>query len=150
MPAFRLRTLLRLRESERDDRRLDLARALEAERILERQIDQASDEIRGLDELQRIGSGPVDVEVQLEAARHKFVLRLHRESLLEKRVQVQAEIERRRQALVEADREVKKLEKLRDLQAQRFADEERKGEQKELDEIALRLPRNESQREIEV
>ncbi|MBI1903129.1 MAG: hypothetical protein HYS13_18670 [Planctomycetia bacterium] len=150
MARFRLRTLLRLRESERDDRRIDLARALEAERILDREIEETSDEIRGLDEMQRIAAGPIDIDRQLEAARHKFVLRLHRESLFEKRRQVQAEIERRRLALVEADREVKKLEKLRDLKQQRDADDNRQREQKDLDEIALRRPRELPEREIEV
>ncbi len=46
------------------------------------------------------------------------------------------EIERRRQALVEADREVRVLEKLRERQAEQHRREEDLQEAKRLDEVA--------------
>jgi flagellar export protein FliJ len=52
---------------------------------------------------------------------------------------VTAEVDRRRQSLVEADREVKVLEKLREQQLARHNTEQAKREIKQLDAVAIQL-----------
>jgi flagellar export protein FliJ len=52
--------------------------------------------------------------------------------------QVAEEVERRRQALLEADREYRVIEKLREKLRQRHRMETERREQRNLDEVALR------------
>ena len=56
---------------------------------------------------------------------------------------VDAELRRRQQALVEANREVRVLELLREKQWTRHRDEEARQEMKQLDEVAQRTGRGE-------
>jgi flagellar export protein FliJ len=59
---------------------------------------------------------------------------------------VGAEIERRREVLVEADRDVRVLEKLREKQTERHRYEENRREIRQLDEVAqLRATREKTQ-----
>ena len=60
-----------------------------------------------------------------------------RRSLQRQRQALAAEIDRRRQALLEADRDVRTLEKLRENQLQAHRQEEERQEGKRLDEAAL-------------
>jgi|SRR5262245_57804011 len=136
---FRLKTLLRLRIAERDERRADLAKALRAEAVLreqERKLDSARAELaqRGR---QLKEPGAADVDALLQAHRYELVLAAQSRQLATQVTQVQAEIERRRLALVEADRQVRVLEKLRDRKAAAHRHEEERLEIKRLDEQAL-------------
>jgi len=65
------------------------------------------------------------------------VLMAQKEQLLRQQEMVRAEIERRRQTLVEANREVRVLENLRARQRERHQAEENRQEIKRLDEAAL-------------
>ena len=140
---FRLTTLLRLRERDRDDCRAALAEAFRVDDALSggagRPVQQQLDELQALCR-RTAGPGPVDVEQLLESRRYQMTLRGELASLQQQRQAVAAEIERRRQALVEANREVRVLEKLRDRQAERFRDEENRRQIKLLDEIAQNRP----------
>src|SRR5262245_40052555 len=116
---FRLQTLLRLRLAERDQRRADLAKAIRAEEMLRgedevlvRQQSQAAARGRELK-----SPGAADVDLLLQTHRYEVVLAAQRRQLAAQIAQVQAEAERRRLALVEADRQVRVLEKLRERQA---------------------------------
>ena len=62
---------------------------------------------------------------------------MQRQEILVQRETVQAEVQRRRQALAEANREVRVLENLREKQAEEHRREEDRGETKRLDEAAL-------------
>jgi flagellar FliJ protein len=135
---FRLLTLLKLRQAERDRRRLELSEALRAEDILREQLRIIHAESVWLKNHCRQAAGPglVDVDRLLEAQRYELTLRAQQQRLSEQKARLAEEIERRRAALVAADREVKILEKLRDHQAERHRRDENRREIKQLDEIA--------------
>lgn len=135
---FRLATLLRLRESARDQRRSQLAEAYQAEEAILERRRQVSDAI---DDLMRecrevAGPGELDLDRLLDARRYEVTLRAEHRDLTEKHEAVRVEVDRRRQALVEANRSVRVLELLRDRQMEQHREEERIRQIKELDEIA--------------
>lgn len=121
MPAFqfRLRTLQRLREAARDERREQLADALRVDDALRAQFEELAEYRRTARRLQTLGTGPVDVDRLLEAQRYEAVVVAEMRHVEDQRRRVQEEIERRRAALVEADRDVRVLDKLREV---RFAE----------------------------
>ncbi|MBN2579312.1 MAG: flagellar export protein FliJ [Pirellulales bacterium] len=137
---FRLATLLKLRQAERDQRRRELSEALRADDVLQEQLRVVHAEEQWLKNQCRKAAGPgaVDVDCLLEAQRYEWTLRIQERRLTEQKAQLAEEIERRRAALVAADREVKILEKLRDHQAERHRQEENRRDIKQLDEIAQR------------
>ncbi|HYW79084.1 MAG TPA: flagellar export protein FliJ [Thermoguttaceae bacterium] len=137
---FRLATLLRLREETRDQRRAELAEAYHADDLLQQHIQEADDALAELLAQCRKVAGPgvVDIDRLVAAGRYELTLRAQRKEMVEQRERVLAEIERRRQALVEANREVRVLEKLRENQTRRHRDEQNRQEVKRLDEVAGR------------
>jgi flagellar export protein FliJ len=82
------------------------------------------------------GPGAIDVDQLIEAQRYELNLRAQQRQLEQQRQAVAAEIERRRQALVAANRDVRVLEKLRDKQAVRHQQDENRRDIKLLDEVA--------------
>ncbi len=134
---FRLATLLKLRDSERRQRQIELAQAMEAERILKGEADGVTVQITIAKTQVRAASSPGEVLVDslLELQRYTLQLRTQAVMIAERMAQVRAEVDRRRQVLVEADRQVRMLEKLRDKQAAAFRSEVQKHEQKVFDEI---------------
>ncbi|NQU25758.1 MAG: flagellar export protein FliJ [Candidatus Nealsonbacteria bacterium] len=136
---FRLATLLRLREETRDERRAELAEAYRVDDLLQQQLEQMDQQRRTLVERCRkaVGPGSVDVDLLVEAQRFDLTLKAHRKQLEGQREQVAVEIERRREVLVAANREVRVLEKLREKQSQRHREEENRREAKQLDEAAV-------------
>lgn len=139
-PRFRLATLLRLREAARDERRAALAEAYRVDDVLARRAEELDQELARLRARMRrvAGPGKVDVDELLEAQRYELSLRAGRQRLDEQRGSVAEEIERRRELLGEANREVRVLEKLREKQARRYRDEQARREIKLLDETAQR------------
>ena len=135
---FRLQTLLRLRIAERDERRADLAKALRAEAVLQEQARRLASERAELAERGRQlkAPGAANVDALLQAHRYELVLAAQAQHLKTQIAPVAAEIERRRQALVEADRQVRVLEKLRQRQAAAHRQREERLEIKRLDEQA--------------
>jgi flagellar export protein FliJ len=135
---FSMATLLRLREAARDDRRAELAEALRAHETLCLWVDQANAELERLHGACRQAAGPgtVDVDRLAAAQRYELLLRAKLQQLHAQREQLAPEIERRRQALVYANRDVRVLEKLRDHQHQRHEAEAERRQVKVLDEVA--------------
>ena len=135
---FRLNTLLRLRIAERDERRADLAKAFRAEAVLREQERQLDSERRELAQRGRQlkAPGAADVDALLQTHRYELVLAAQARQLATQLAQVAAEIQRRRQVLVEADRQVRVLEKLRQRQATAHRQQEERLETKRLDEQA--------------
>jgi flagellar protein FliJ len=138
MFRFRLQTLLRLRMAERDQRRADLAKAIRAEQMLRDQQQQLANE---RDDLTGRGRrlkapGSADVDALLQTHRYELVLTAKARQLTTQIEQITVESERRRLALVEADRQVHVLEKLRDRQALAERQSQERLEHKELDEVA--------------
>jgi flagellar export protein FliJ len=94
--------------------------------------------VREARELQTVRAGNVDVDRILAAQRHEAVVTAELRHVEQQRVKVQEEIERRRAALVEADREVKTLEKLEASQRVEHRRREDVAEMKRMDETAGR------------
>jgi flagellar FliJ protein len=136
---FRLETLLRLRLVDRDQRRADLAKALRAEDTLRKQAADLAEEQQATSELSRKLSlpGAGDIDRLLASHRYELVLRGRSKQLASQIEQVQAEVERRRLVLVEADRQVRVLEKLRENKAAAYQTDELRREQKMLDEQGI-------------
>ena len=139
MFQFRLQTLLRLRLAERDQRRADLAKAIRAEEMLHVELqDLARQQAGAADRGRKLKSpGTADIDSLLQTHRFATVLAAQERQLKAQLAQVQVETERRRQVLVEADRQVRVLEKLRQRQAAAYQKEEERRLLKQLDEAAL-------------
>lgn len=137
---FRLATLQKLRELHRDELRTKLAEAVKANQILEEQLTQVAAEIEHLQTMQRgaMQGTQIDVDPLLEAQRYHGVLLAQQKTMHEQSRLLLAEIERRRQSVVEADRQVKVLEKLHDRKLAEFRQEQLRAEIKVLDEVAAR------------
>lgn len=138
--AFRLQPLLKLRIAKRDRCREELANAFRADQILQQQMESVREEIQRTRHSSREGSQPgrVAVDHLLHTHRYELLLRSQVQQLAAQRQQVAEEIERRRQALVDGDREVRILEKLREAQYREYWQEENRRELRQMDEVALR------------
>ena len=137
--TFRLASLLRLRESRRDECRVALAEAHRADELLAKQLDGLGRELDALRAFCRLKASPgnVDIDRLVEAQRYELVTRSRQQHVAQQRQTLAAEIERRRRTLVEADREARVLEKLRQRQAEQHRREEEQREAKRLDEVAM-------------
>jgi flagellar FliJ protein len=133
---FRLATFLRVKEADRDERRGELAEAFRAAETIDERLGELRQNMADLRKLQTVGAGGVEVDRLIEAGRYEMVLRVQQMQLEQNRKQVQVEIERRREILVAADREVRVLEKLRESQQQKERAEMERRAMKQLDEIA--------------
>jgi flagellar export protein FliJ len=140
MPRFRFRlaTLRRLREITRDELRSRLATAYEAERILAEQRHAIDVESLALVASRRhaVEQTPLNVTALLESQRYQFALEAQARTLAEQADKLAAEVERRRLAVVEADREVRVLDKLEERQRAQHGLAAARAENKRLDEVA--------------
>jgi len=136
---FRLQSLLKLRHVQRDRCRESLAEAYRADQLLQSRQDRLQEEVQAarVTKQQRLQLGPVEVDGLLDTYRYELVLRAQVRQIERQRQQIGQEVERRRLALVEADRELRVLEKLRDRQAEAHAIERDKAATRETDETAL-------------
>jgi flagellar export protein FliJ len=140
---FRLQTLRRLREITRDELRFRLATAYEAERILAQQRAALALEEAELALARRaiIERTPVDVNGLLASQRYQLALTAQGKVFEEQAAKLAAEVELRRAAVVEADREVRVLDKLEERQRRQHEQARAQVEMKRMDEIgATRWP----------
>lgn len=137
---FRLATLQKLREIHRDELRSKLAEAVHAQQILEEQFAQVATEIANLELMRRkaVTSSSINVDSLLEAQRYQGVLIVQQVKMREQMRLLSAEVDRRRGAVVEADRQVKVLEKLHEHKLEEHRKEQQRAETKVLDEVAAR------------
>jgi len=136
---FRLATLLRLREAARDERRGRLAEAQRAEDVVVerlREIDAELAEQRLVPVTATAPGRRINLDQLLDAERYELLLRTERLGVERQRAEISEEIERRRQALVAADREVRVLERLREHQEELFRAEQNRRDIRLLDEVA--------------
>lgn len=140
MPRFRFRleSVLKLRRAKRDERRQKLAEAYEAEQVLQRHQQELADEMEQVRARLREESMPGEVNVDglLDVHRYELLLLARRAQLQQQQARIAEEVARRRQALVEADREVRTLEKLEEKQALAHRQNEQRLEIKQFDESA--------------
>lgn len=134
---FRLETLHRLRTAERDRRRAELAQAHQAAEILDQQRTQIEAEQEATKEEARrlVSPGSADIDALLRVHRHELILKAELRQLAAQRAQVEAEIQRRRQVLVEADRQVRVVEKLHERKLAEHHKKEDRIEVRLLDEM---------------
>lgn len=137
--SFRLQSVLKLRVAARDERRRALADALRAESIVSEQIESLTHELAAAREAARAASTPglIQVEQLLNFNRHELLIQANRRALTKQRERILEEVAVRRQALVEADRDVRALEKLRERQEREHLAWEDRQERAELDQVAL-------------
>lgn len=128
---------MRLRLSERDQRRADLAKALRALEVLQTELAKVQAEQRDVAHRGRALKAPggADVDALLATHRYDMLLTVKRLQLGEQISQVQGECERRRLALVEADRTVRVLEKLRERRELDYQRQAERREIRQLDEV---------------
>ena len=139
---FRLATLQKVREARRDRERAALAEAFRAEQVLADRRAELAAEAAELQTLQRSAvAGPLlDVNRLLEAQRYELVLKAQAVELAQKVAMLAVETERRRQLLIEADRDVRVLERLDERHLGEHRRREQRFEVKQLDEVANRRP----------
>jgi len=137
---FRLTSVLKLREATRDERRAQLAEAYAAEDKLRARRQVIETDLANLKQLrhERTATGRVNIDIFVSASRYEAVLRHELAAIAGHEATLAVEIERRRQALMVADHEVRMLEKLRDKQRELHRQGEALLEIKQLDEIAAR------------
>jgi flagellar export protein FliJ len=135
---FRLATLLKLREATRDERQAELAEAYRADDILVERIEYINGELQSMKSgcRQAVSPGAVNIDLLIESQRYEVTLRAYEKQTLEHRKRLAVEIDRRREALLAANREVRVLEKLREHQIEAFRAEENRKDIKRLDEVA--------------
>lgn len=136
--TFRLATLLRLRENQRDQRRAELAQAYHADDIMNQQQEELARARAALVATRRSAAGPggVDVDRLIQTQRYDLLLKTHSDQIDRQREAVAQEIELRREKLVHANRQTRILENLREKQSERFREDENRREVKVLDEVA--------------
>jgi len=142
---FRLETLQKVREVRRDERRTSLAEAFRAEQVLAENHARLAEEQESMRQLQRSAATGryLDVNRLLEAQRYDLLLKAQSQELAKQAVLLEAEIENRRQLLVEADREVRVLEMLDERHRAAHLRAEDRNNTKQLDEAAIvRWPRD--------
>ena len=145
---FRLQTLLRLRDAARDRRRLELAEAYRADEVIRQQQQRVEQDVTELARQSRQDCGPGELNLDrlLDGRRYELVLNAQQRFLSRQHEAVEAEIEKRRLALVEANRGVRVLEALRQKLHRRHEEEENRQLVKQLDEVAGRRTEREEAR----
>jgi flagellar export protein FliJ len=136
---FRLETLRKVREARRAQQRAALAEAFRAEQVLASNRAELEAEAATLREVRRSAAAGryLDVTRMLEAQRYELLLKARGQELAKQAALLAAETERRRQALVEADREVRVLELLDERKRREHDRRKQRIEVKQLDEVAM-------------
>jgi flagellar FliJ protein len=134
---FRLAALRRLREIRRDELQARLSEAVRAQDVLDDQAARLGQQLTALVETQRqqLASRSPNVNRLLEAQRYALALQAMQRTLDQQRSQLAQEVEARRRAVVEADREVRVLDRLAEKQLAAHRRAEQSAEQRILDEI---------------
>ncbi|MCI0333737.1 MAG: hypothetical protein L0228_11010 [Planctomycetes bacterium] len=136
---FRLETLRKVREGRRMQQRQALAEAFRAEQVLLEQRAELATEETELRAIQRSATEGryLDVNRLLEAQRYELLLKARAQELAKQATLLAAETDRRRQLLVEADRDVRVLELLEERHREEHKRRMQRLERKQLDEAAL-------------
>lgn len=137
---YRLASLLKIREGVRTEKQMELNKAYEAAQIVENALQQVRENILKCTEEARqlMTGGQVRVDFLIGLRRHEAFLLAQQSHAENQLKQIQEEIERRRIALMEADREVKVLEKLKEKLKNKFLKDQALAELKQMDEVAGR------------
>lgn len=137
MKPFRLATLLKLNEQARDQRQRMLADAQQAVALLENRIEQIESDLENVKQQTTdiVQQTTINPDAWADQQRYRFLLQSQKAQLVDQKGQFEQEVERRQNALMAADQEVKKLEKMRDREIEKELVEFNLREQKELDDL---------------
>jgi len=139
MFKFRLEPLIKIRGNELKECQAELAKAYEAQRKveeylrgIERELEEGATAARSL---MQPGQA-VNVDYLLGFRRQEMFLRANQNAAMEHLQKIGVEIERCRTAVVEANKELKIVEKLKEKRYEQYLEKEKKAETKIMDEIA--------------
>lgn len=140
---FRLATLQKVREAQRTQQLQALADAFRAEEVIAQSRAALAAEAIALRDMRRSASEGkyLDVNRLIEAQRYDLLLKARDQELAKQAVLLAAETERRRQQLVEADREARVLDRLDERHREEHKRRQQRREWKQLDEAAANRPR---------
>ena len=136
--TFRLDPLISIRDNFLKEKQAALAQVYEIRRIVEEKRLEIEKNIEANLQSARemLHSGTVNVNFLLGLRQHDAFLVTQREENLRHIALLEEEIERRRNAVIEANKELKIIEKLKEKKHEEYLAEERRKETREMDEIA--------------
>jgi flagellar protein FliJ len=134
---FRLSRILRLRENLRDEHRQLLGAAQMTTDLIRDQIAALHHQIAESRRDNRTDARSLNIDRLLDADRFETNLVAQLHTAQEQHQLAEAEVDRHRQILIESDREVKTLEKLRQHQVMRHRLDDNRRQAKQLDTIAI-------------
>ena len=141
MFKFRLEPLIKIRRNVLQECQSELAKAYDARLILEEQIRKVGRQLsEGIETARRLmqPGQAVNVDYLLGIRRQEMFLLASQDELKQKMQIIDEEIERRRDAVVAANKELKILEKLKEKRHTLYLEEEKRTETKAMNEIASR------------
>ena len=140
MFKFRLEPLITIRDNKLKERQRELAKAYEARRIvveaqqkIEQELEEGQQSVREMSQ-----SETIDVNFLLAFQRHKAYRLLQLEKIQGDLKQIDEEIARRRAAMIDANKDLKIVEKLKEKRYDKYLEEENNAETKVMDEISAR------------
>jgi flagellar export protein FliJ len=135
---FRLEAVQKVRAARRDQSRAALAEAFQADEVLAANRAALDAEKEALRELQRAAAAKpyLDVNRLLEAQQYELVLRARQQELARQQSLLEIETERRRLALVEAERDMRVMELLDKRHRTAHQKRQERADIKQLDEVA--------------
>jgi flagellar FliJ protein len=141
---FRLAPLITIRDNVLKEKQGELAKAYEARRIVEEKLYKIEQELNENQELGRriVQSGNIRVDYLLGLRRQEMFLKAEQADMIQKRQMIDEEIERRRTEVIEADKNLKIIEKLKEKRYEKYQTEENRKETIMMDEIANRKKGN--------
>ncbi len=137
---FRLESILNLRKSERDRAHAELEKANEAVKVVEERLAAVKNEVAQMRAHRRKDAAPgnVDPDRILQSQRYELFMETASLQFIQQIEQLSLAVIERRNRLMEADRAVRILEKLRDKQLAGHEQELLRIEARDFDEIASR------------
>jgi len=135
---FSLHSILKVRLAERDGRRAELEDAERSQLGLQRDMDRLAQELQQSRAHSRgfLSPGSIDIAHLQDCHSNEQTLRQEIDRLGRQKEQAAKKVEQCRAALIQADRQVRTLEKLSDKQRQEHRHDEEKRENLVLDELA--------------
>jgi flagellar FliJ protein len=138
---FRLQSVLEVRATARRECRARLAELFAAARELDGRRRSVERELAAAVQLRQAGqNGPLDVQHLASVQRYEQLLRGDLAIVGEQIQALEQRIERERQSLIAADRQMRLLERLREKQLARHRQQESASESRELDDLLRSAP----------
>lgn len=132
---FRLQSIVRLRERDRDEAAEAFRQALRAKQILEEQVSEIETERKQQNELRKAtNAGSVDFQKIIDAQRYQMFLESQVVELQGQIALIEQECQRRRAKLVKCEQAVRSLEKLEEHQRTEWDAQQASNEQNTLDQ----------------